>query len=243
MSIYLSQIAQLVALQKVDNEIYDLNKELAKGPLEVEKLRTELETVEKEKKHLEEKLEHIKEQAKRLDIAIDDDGAKLEKSKSKLMQVGSEKEYNAVISELDVLEKNTRGREDEKKMLLDELNHQSTRYAEVNERYESLLAQFNEKSESLQEVVDKCNKRLAVLNEERKHSGCEIPEPVLQRYEFIKGRLEHPVIVFVKEAVCSGCNISVPPQIFIELQKGTQILSCPNCQRLIYWCEHFHRPE
>ena len=59
------------------------------------------------------------------------------------------------------------------------------------------------------------------------------------RYEFIRSRLEHPVIVAVKDGVCSGCNIAVPPQAFIELQRGRQILSCPNCQRLIFWCEHF----
>ena len=63
------------------------------------------------------------------------------------------------------------------------------------------------------------------------------------RYEFIRRRLEHPVIVAVKEGICSGCHIAVPPQSFIELQRGQQILSCPNCQRLIFWCEHFSVEE
>ena len=63
------------------------------------------------------------------------------------------------------------------------------------------------------------------------------------RYEFIRVRLEHPVIVAVTDGICSGCNIAVHPQSFIELQRGQQILSCPNCQRLIFWCEHFSLPE
>ena len=62
------------------------------------------------------------------------------------------------------------------------------------------------------------------------------------RYEFIRKRLEHPVIVAVKEGICTGCHIAVPPQSYIELQRGQQILSCPNCQRLIFWNEHFDFP-
>ena len=66
--------------------------------------------------------------------------------------------------------------------------------------------------------------------------------PILKRYEFIRSRIKNPVIVPVDAGICSGCHISIPPQSFIELQKGIQILSCPNCQRLIYWSDHV-RPE
>ena len=54
----------------------------------------------------------------------------------------------------------------------------------------------------------------------------------------------HPLgLTLDDDGICSGCNIAVPPQSFIELQRGQQILSCPNCQRLIFWCEHFSLPE
>lgn len=49
-----------------------------------------------------------------------------------------------------------------------------------------------------------------------------------------------PVIVPVTAGVCSGCRIMIPPQTFIELQGGHKIINCPNCQRLIYWVEHFN---
>ena len=62
---------------------------------------------------------------------------------------------------------------------------------------------------------------------------------MFRRYEFIRERLDHPVIVAVKDGICTGCHIAVPPQTFIELQRGQQIMSCPNCQRLIFWDKHF----
>jgi hypothetical protein len=33
--------------------------------------------------------------------------------------------------------------------------------------------------------------------------------------------------------------VVIPPQAFIDLQKGEQILSCPNCLRIIFWERHF----
>lgn len=240
MSIYLKQIEQLVALQKVDNEIYAVKKELEKAPLEVEELKKALEVVEKERVRLDDKFSHLREQAKRLEIELEDEGSRIKKSKSKLMQVGNDKEYSAVMREMDTLEKSNRGREDEKNLLLEELNRQGSELDEVNAKFETLSKELAEKEAGLQGLLTKCNASMDALKVQRSSTGHAVPTPVLQRYEFIRERLDHPVIVSVRNGICSGCNIAVPPQSFIELQKGTQILSCPNCQRLIYWCEHFN---
>ena len=239
MSIYLKQIEQLVALQKVDNKIYDLDKELEKAPAEVAELKKALEIVDKERERLNDKFTHLNDQAKRLDLTIGDEDGRLQKSKSKLMQVDNEKAYNAAMNEVDSMEKSNRGREDEKSMLQEELNRQGADLDEINAKHDTLSAELKEKETGLQGTIERCNKELSALQLKRKSTGCEVPAPILQRYEFIKGRLDHPVIVSIKNGICSGCNIAIPPQAFIELQKGTQILSCPNCQRLMYWCEHF----
>ena len=70
-----------------------------------------------------------------------------------------------------------------------------------------------------------------------------ISPPVLSRYEFIRNRLRHPVIVPVEAGICSGCHIAIPPQVFIDLQRGNHIMSCPNCQRLMYWAHDYQDPN
>ena len=75
-------------------------------------------------------------------------------------------------------------------------------------------------------------------------TSCEIiPKPILSRYEFIRSRLANPVIVPVETGICAGCHIAIPPQTYNELQRGKQIHSCPNCQRLIYWDQHLPGEE
>lgn len=239
MSLYLNQIAQLVALQRVDDEIHAIDQELEKAPREVQALRAEFAALQAEREHLDDKMVHLREQAKRIDFDIDTDLDKISKGKDKLMQVGNAKEYHAMMREMDSLEKTTRTREEEKITLAEELERQNASMADVMERYAAMETDLKAKEESLDARLAEADKKRKALDKERADAGKDIPAPVLARYEFIRQRLSHPVIVPVNNGVCSGCNISIPPQGYIELQKGAQILSCPNCQRLIYWSEHF----
>lgn len=243
MSLYLKQIEQLVALQRVDSEIIAIKKGMEAAPKEVDVLREEFAKLQAAKAQLEEKMQYLLEQSKRVDVEITDDSLKIKKSKNKLMMASNTKEYHAMMREMDNMEKLNRMREEERATLEEELTRQRTAEAAINEELQKFEALLKEKSDSLQARTEDAQIRLGQLGNERRAAGGSVPPPVLSRYEFIRSRLAAPVIVPVTAGICSGCHISIPPQSFIELQKGTQILSCPNCQRLIYWCEHFQTEE
>ncbi len=242
-ALYFDQIKQLVELQKVDDAIFAVRQELESAPRDLEELEQRFEAADAQRNRVLDKLAHLQEQQKRLSLEIDDDSARIKKSKNKLMQVGNTREYHAMMREMDSMEKVNRSREEEKMTLLEELQLQNDALAQIDRDYSALKAELEVKRDGLEEKLRKAKDNLEELNEKRSQVSKFIPQPVFMRYEFIRVRLEHPVIVAVKDGVCSGCNIAVPPQSFIELQRGQQILSCPNCQRLIFWCEHFNMPE
>lgn len=240
MSLYLDQIHQLVELQYVDDQIHDVKKELSAAPLEVEELNARYMDAQNKLARIEDKLQHMKEQQKRLDIDLEDENSRLKKSKSKLMQVSNNKEFQAMAREMDNMERNTRNHEEERITLREEIANQEEAYREIQTTCDELRIDLSAKEANLMTRLEKANEELSKLETLRKETGYDVPEPVLARYEFIRRRLEHPVIVPVKESICRGCHIAIPPQTYIELQRGQQIWSCPNCQRLIYWTEHFH---
>lgn len=236
---YVVQIESLIVLQDIDNEIDKLKKTLEETPKEVESLKSRLEIQQNQKKDVEEKLNLLKEQNDKLTKELEEDVSKLKKSKNKLMMVENSKEYHAVMREIDILEKNTRLKEEEKLTLEEEIETQQRLYDAIETEVNKLLDELTEKESNLSKIIERCEKRLEELQNKRTEFTANIPGPILNRYEFIRSRLHNPVIVPVENAVCHGCHISIPPQTFIELQKGTQILSCPNCQRLIYWKDQF----
>ncbi|MDR0828410.1 MAG: C4-type zinc ribbon domain-containing protein [Desulfovibrio sp.] len=237
MSHYLKQIELLRSLQKVDDDIHSIRKELEAAPQEVEDLRRRLAEVSDQRARQQDKITHLRDQERRLDTEIEDDSARLRKSKGKLMGVGNSREYHAMVREMDSLERVNRNREEEKVALSDEMERQTSLQAEVDARSIALEKELSDCESGLQSRMEAAEARLAALLLKRNEAAHEVPAPVFSRYEFIRERLEHPVIVPVANGVCSGCNISIPPQNYIELQKAAQILSCPNCQRLMFWIE------
>lgn len=235
---YEKQIEQLVVLQKVDDEILLLEAEIDQAPKDVAALESRKESLEKRRQQLNEKFDLLAEQKKKLENEIEEDSVKVKKSKSKLMLVGTTKEYHAMMREMDSLEKLNRLREEEKVTVLEETARQTELQADINGKIKALDEELEEKRAGLKERLSASNSKLDKLNRRRNKAGDVVPKPILGRYEFIRSRLDHPVIVPVEEAVCAGCHIMIPPQEYNVLQEGKQILSCPNCQRLIYWIEH-----
>lgn len=239
MSLYLKQIEQLISLQKVDDEIHTVRQELACAPDELNKLRGRYAEAAEQLVGQQDKVAHLRDQEKRLDMEIEDDVVRIKKSKSKLMGVDNSKEYHAMVREMDSLERVNRNREEEKTSLREELARQTSLLAEMEAGRLALEKELASYEAGIQKRMEAAEQELDKLLRQRGKAGKEVPTPVFARYEFIRERLQHPVIVPVQEGVCSGCHIAIPPQNYIELQKAAQILSCPNCQRLMFWNEHF----
>ena len=239
MSLYLEQIRQLVSLQTVDDAIHEIDKELGGAPQEIEKLTARFTEVDEKRNRVLDKLTHLGEQQRRLTAELEDDGSRIKKSKSKMMQVSNAREYNAMAREMDSMERLNRTREEEHTALAEEFKLQKAALEEVEVTWNDLKVELEQKQAGLDERLADARFRRTEMEKVRAVTGGEVPRPVLDRYEFIRRRLAHPVIVPVTAGVCAGCCISIPPQTFIELQGGHKIINCPNCQRLIYWSEHF----
>jgi len=243
LSLYIEQIRQLVVLQKVDSEIIAIETRLREAPKQLESLQHELDAKKDRMDQLNEKVEILNTQNLKLQTDIEEDTSRIKKSKNKLMMVENTKEYHAMMREMDSLEKMNRMREEEKISLMEDLQDQQTLLegiqAEVKEQEEILAKQ----QASIEAELSKMQRQLKKQEKEKKAACQQIPEPIFKRYDFIRTKLSNPVIVSVTDGICNGCHIKITPQKYIELQKGEQILSCPNCHRLIYWEDHFFPQE
>ena len=239
---YQKQIEQLIVLQQVDDEILTIQEEIKQAPKELAELEGQMTEFDERRTQIMEKTGILKEQKKRLTDEIEEDAGKIKKSKNKLMLVGNTKEYHAMMREMDSLEKLNRMRDDEQTAVREELVRQDEATETLKEEMSGVKEQYDALKTTLDERLAKAKKKFDSLNRKRKKACKAVPPPILGRYEFIRERMKNPVIVPVSKGICAGCNIMIPPQSYNDLQKGQQILSCPNCQRLIYWKAHIE-PE
>ncbi|NCD26618.1 MAG: hypothetical protein EOL86_13645 [Deltaproteobacteria bacterium] len=236
---YIEQVEQLVVLQKVDSEMIELERTLEAAPKQLQSLQEKKAYLQQQQDVIQEKINVLLEQKGRIEGEIENDAQKVKKSKNKLMLVENTKEYHAMMREMDNLEKTNRMREEEKGNLLADLSDLEGRKETLQKDIDELGATITAQQSTLDAEMAEKRARLDILDKEKKQASQAVPAPILVRYNFIRDRIPSPVIVPVSEGVCQGCHIIIPPQTFIDLQKGEQILSCPNCQRIIYWERHF----
>ncbi|WP_456325694.1 zinc ribbon domain-containing protein [Desulfonauticus submarinus] len=240
---YLEQIKKLVLLQDIDNKLISYKEKLDILPKELNELKENLSNLDNKKSELEDKLNILNDQKKRLEFEIEDNDSKIKKVKNKLMMISNSKEYQAMMRELDNFERLNRTKQEELTSLLEDINLHQKDYDELLGEIEELDNKIKELENQSESELKDIEKKIEELEKEREASCASIPAPILARYNFIRERLSQPVVVAVSNGVCMGCHISIPPQTFVELQKGEQILNCPNCQRLIYWEEFYNKTE
>jgi len=44
-------------------------------------------------------------------------------------------------------------------------------------------------------------------------------------------------VTTARNELCSGCDMNIPPQLYVEIRKNEEILQCPQCRRILYASE------
>ncbi len=158
------------------------------------------------------------------------------KRDAKLYEVKTNKEYSAVLAEIEGLkvekgriEEEILGHMDSEERLAREIAEGEKRLAPQSEEFKTQEAAAVEEQRALE--AD-----LAVVKAERDSLARDIPRDLLTQYtRLLKGRGGLAVAVVGSNGICTGCRLSLTPQRFNELRQSSQILTCEGCGRILYY--------
>ena len=98
--------------------------------------------------------------------------------------------------------------------------------------------QLSEKKSSIARWMDECVRDQDRLDSERAVLVQDIPRDFMSFYQRVfKGRNGRAVVP-VLDGICQECHLQIPPQDYNELQRNDKLMSCPHCDRIIYWQDH-----
>lgn len=230
-------------------EQIDILVELQKNDTDVEQARTLLSGIFEKQRTLEEKLisaaaareaAEVLLEALRKDYRVLESDVKanldlIRKSKSQLPSVKSNKEYQALLKQVDESQKKNSRIEDEMLALLDRIEAGEKALEERNQDCRRAEDHVASERGRLEEDVRKGELRVSELVAERDRIARAAPPDLMQVFAKTQKRVEAPMIVPVRGTTCEGCNISIPPQLANELRRFESLNFCPFCNRIIYW--------
>jgi predicted nucleic acid-binding Zn-ribbon protein len=162
------------------------------------------------------------------------DDQNISKAKSKLSQVKSGKDYMAAQREVEATRKMSAERDEETLKLIEAIEVTKKSIIAHEKDVAELRAHVEAEEKAIQAKIDEVQAKTAGERAQRDALQAKLPRDLLKKYQTIRGRRGIAVVPVVK-GVCGGCHMSIPPQLYIVLQRGTTIEACPQCARIIYW--------
>ena len=231
-------IRLLIRLQACDSKIYKLSKKLERIPLQVEYIDKSIKKVRDNVALEKSVLEQKKQERIALDREIDLVIKNIKKSNEKLSAIKSNKEYQAVLKEIEDMEKEKHALEDKTIGLMEQYEGDEKRVGAVDETGAVEEKKLLTEKIALEGLTKKCEQEIKNTAESLNALKPSADKSMLIRYERLLQRKNNVAVASVIHGVCQACQLAIPPQSFNELIRSDDIMGCPHCGRLIYWGEH-----
>ena len=230
----LPDLEHLIALQRIQNSaaatrtridelpacIADLDARLGASSAELDRARQRFDALRTERLAREKELALVQ--------------SRLSRFKEQLMDVKTNKEYQAMQVEIAGSEAEVRRLEDG---ILEQLLEADELQAEV-ERAERRLADDRAAIEAeragLEREQVELGQRLGQLEADRKRQVGRLAPRILALFETV-ARHRSVAVVEARDGRCSSCQVRLRPQLFNHVRLNERLIQCESCQRILYF--------
>jgi len=229
------QLKLLWEVQKIDLELKGIKEEKDRYPREIKKL-DEKQKIEKERIQKErEKVESLEKTRRQKEGHLNTEQEKIKRAEGRMSEVKTNKEYQALLSEIDAIKEANSRIEEEILQVMDEIDELKKDLSKREKEVGSTLEKIEGERKKLQEKTAQGEKAWSERGERRELLSKQIESKLVKLYSTLKEKRQGVGVVSVKNETCQGCFLNVPPQMFIEVQKNNALVRCPHCNRILYW--------
>jgi uncharacterized protein len=160
---------------------------------------------------------------------------RLSKFKGQLMEVKTNREYQAMQKEIETAQHEIQKQEDlllERMLEFDEIS----RHVKDAERvFAEDRASVDQQRTVLAGQMAEAQASLAKAAADRAALVPQISAPVMATFERVLKHRKISAVVPIREGRCGSCQVRLRPQTVNELRKNEVIFQCESCQRILYY--------
>jgi predicted nucleic acid-binding Zn-ribbon protein len=237
-----ADLKQLIRLQAVDLSIQELRTRIDKYPGISKALDQKLRSAQLGLDAAKEKVKTNQTNRKKFDSEIAATEAKVSKYRDQMMAVKTNQEYRALQDEIEHAQKGIRRIEDD---ILNLMMEAEALQQEIKTA-EAVLKDDQQKVVQERKALEEENKKdLTALEsyiKERKEIQASVSADLIPIYERVRKHRGGIAVAPARDYVCEVCQVRIRPQVFQEIRRNDQIISCDACQRILYDPENLDHP-
>lgn len=227
-------LRKLVALQKIDAEVYEFKREIKEQPALLADVKAKYEkklTRYQDLQHQAQELDRAR-KAKELDLKMTEET--IVKANTVLMSLKTNKEYQAKLFEIENMTSDKSVLEDEILKLMDDAGKVAEELAKekvVVDAEEKIYLAEKEKVDAAIKVLED---KVATFEAQRSQACEGIDKTTLAMYErLVENRMGLAMVPVVNES-CGGCFMRQTAQVMNKLKMCDEIVRCETCARIQY---------
>ena len=229
------EVEKLLRLQKTDLQIKHYTERIELLPERLSDLEDKLNESIRSLNSTKERLSKLTIEKKKLESNIQDLEQKNSKYRGQLTEVKTNEQYRALLHEIDFNEQQIKKIEDDILGLMEEeeLLRQDSRVIDERLKREKGIIEVEKKAAEAETSQDKL--ALASLDEQRRSILQSVDKSVLETYMRIISFRKGIALARAYQESCQACHVRIRPQLLSHVMTGDSIITCDNCNRILYW--------
>jgi hypothetical protein len=230
------QLQTLITLQAIDTRIAGLEADAARLPKEIAAIHAAIEEARKHVEQTKGRLDSARkdQRAKEKDLEVVQ--AKRSKTEARLYEVKTNKEYSAVLTEIEEIKQEKARMEEEVLVLMEAQERLTSEIREAETRFKQREGEGRGQEATLKEQLRGIETDLAAVRTERKELAAQLPAPILADYDrILRARAGLALVPVAKPNFCGACRMTITPQRLQELRAQSSLIPCESCGRYLYW--------
>jgi len=230
-------LSSLLELQEIDEQLGELDRSKVYLPEMIENLNTVFAETEKELHEHQEKLTESKIKQKQLELEISSDKDDLGKYQQQMKVIKTNKEYDALITEIDSKKQQISDKEDEILSLLGIMDESSEKKDELTTKLDDIKENNQTQLENLRSELESLESKISAKKQQRTELSKTLDRRALTVYERIRRGKSGMAVVPLRKRACGGCFKQIPPQLVQQVRRGDRIYTCDSCGRILIWID------
>jgi len=228
-------LSPLIELQKLDLRVAEIKDQRRKIPGRLQAVASPLQEAQQRLQEASASVDVFIKERRSHEKDLEAHEAHTEKMKSRLSELKSNKEYQAHLFEIEVANKKKGDIEEKILLCMEKVEQVQRTTKEAQERLSVIEKAFAQEKQILDELERNLSTELADLESQQQARSAHVEKGLLSRYNAIKAARKDQALAEIKEGICSGCRLQLPPQLISEVKRSQDLHTCPYCRRMLYW--------
>lgn len=228
-------IAPLLALQERDSKRLAVEQQLKSVPREVAAVEARIAAEKAAIEAAKSEWHGLESKKKLLEVDIKGAEEKVAKYRTQQSQVRKNDEYQALTHEIETTQATIGTLEEQEIGVLLEIDQAKKRFSAAEAELKKNISGHETKIRSLREREAQLQAELKAAQDAVAAARPQVSEPHLRIYDRLAVKPGHPVCVPVNGGKCGGCHLRVPTHIEVVAKTGSEIATCDQCGRIVYW--------